>query len=94
MKKSHDMFYQIQGQLHILEKNVCLFAIWTSSQYKMYVEKIERDENFFITKMKSRLVSFYHDWLLPELVDSRLRRNMPVREAAPHGVEDLESPHL
>ena len=83
LKKSHDIFYQIQGELHILEKNICLFAIWTSTQYKMYVERIERDENFFVSKMKNRLTTFYHDWLLPEIVNPRLTRNMPVREPGP-----------
>lgn len=78
LKKSDDLYYQIQGQLHILEKNVCLFSIWTSTQYNMYVERIERDEKSFISKMRTQLVSFYNDWLLPELIDPRLKRNMAV----------------
>lgn len=80
LKKSSDMYYQIQGELHILEKNVCLFAVWTSPLKNMYVERIERDENFFISKMKTRLLTFYNDWLLPELADPRLKRSMAVRE--------------
>lgn len=80
LKKSDDMYYQIQGQLHILEKNVCLFAVWTSSLQRMYVERIERDETFFNSKMGTRLITFYNDWLLPELADPRLKRNMAVRE--------------
>lgn len=69
LKKSDDMYYQIQGQLHILEKIVCLFA-----------ERIERDETFFNSKMETRLVTFYSDWLLPELADPRLKKSMAVRE--------------
>lgn len=83
LKKSDDLYYQIQGQLHILNVNVCLFAIWTSSLHNLYVQRINRDEDFFKTKMETRLLSFYYDWLLPELIDPRLKRNMAVREPEP-----------
>lgn len=92
LKKTHDMFYQIQGQLHILEKNVCLFAIWTSSQYKMYTERIVRDEFFFTSKMKNQLTTFYNEWLLPELIDPRLQRTMPVREPAARSIGESDLP--
>lgn len=77
--RTDDIYYQIQGQLHICEKNVCIFSIWTSTQHKMYVEKITKDEGFFDAKKKDRLHTFYYDWLLPELVDPRLKRNMAIR---------------
>lgn len=80
LKKSADLYYQIQGTLHIFEKKICLFAVWTSTLQNMYVERIERDEDFFDSKMKIHLVGFYNDWLLPELADPRLKRSMAVRE--------------
>lgn len=79
LKKSDSIYYDIQGQLHICEKQICIFAIWTSTQHKMYTERIERDDAFFDTKMKSQLLSFYNDWMLPELVDPRLCRNMEIK---------------
>lgn len=81
LKKNHNIFYDVQGQLHICKKNVCLFAIWTSNRYRMHIERIERDSNFFDNKMITKLSTFYNDWLLPELVNSRLSRNMPIRQA-------------
>lgn len=30
--------------------------------------------------MKQKLLAFYMDWLLPEIVDSRRARGMPLRE--------------
>jgi hypothetical protein len=32
-------------------------------------EVIQRDENFYKTKMEGKLVKFYYDCLLPELAD-------------------------
>lgn len=80
LKKSHNIYFDIQGQLQICNKGICLFSIWTSSHQKMYVEKIKRDENFFNTKMKGQLQTFFNDWLLPELADSRSARTMPIRQ--------------
>lgn len=79
LKKNDNIYYEIQGGLHVAEKKICIFTIWTSTQYKMYTERIERDDTFFDTKMKAQLLSFYNDWLLPELVDPRLSRKMEVR---------------
>lgn len=81
LKKNHNIFYDVQGQLHICNKNVCLFAIWTSNRFQMHVQRIERDTNFFDNKMIKKLTTFYNDWLLPELVDPRLSRSMQVRQA-------------
>lgn len=30
LKTSHDYYYQIQGQLHITERQNCYFVVWTS----------------------------------------------------------------
>lgn len=80
LKRNHNTYFNIQGQLHICDKSVCLFSVFTGSNHKMYVERIERDQSFFETKMKNKLTPFYNDWLLPELVNPRLSRSMPVRE--------------
>lgn len=79
LKETHDMYFDIQGQLHVWKKKVCLFGIWTSTNYKMFVLHVQQDDAFFDKKMKDRLFHFYHDWLLPELAEPRLTRNMEVR---------------
>lgn len=79
LSKSHIYYYQIQGQLHISKRDICVFAIWTSTKYDLYVERIEKDDDFWENSMVSKLSSFYKDWLLPELVDPRIPRGMEVR---------------
>ena len=80
LKRNHNIYYDIQGQLHICDKKTCLLVIWTSNRYNVFIERIEKDDNFFNEKMKGRLISFYNDWLLPELIDPRLKRGMAIRE--------------
>lgn len=89
LKKQHPYFYQIQGQLHISGREYCIFAVWTGladQQFQdkadlgkfLYTENIWYDPEFF-NKMLPILKEFYFEWLLPEIVDSRYKRKMPVR---------------
>ncbi|CAB3249485.1 unnamed protein product [Arctia plantaginis] len=72
-------YYQIQGQLHITKINGCLFAVWLGERQAMAVEKIQRDEDFWEKKKISKLTDFHMDHILPELIDPRHTRNMPLR---------------
>ncbi|XP_070151996.1 LOW QUALITY PROTEIN: uncharacterized protein [Polyergus mexicanus] len=79
MKRNHILYYyQIQGQLHITQRQYCIFALWTPLGLKM--EKIIRDDIFWTENMVSKLIQFYEDCILPELLDPRVERNMPIRE--------------
>ncbi|XP_071579401.1 uncharacterized protein [Temnothorax nylanderi] len=78
MKRSHIYYYQIQGQLHITQRQYCIFALWTPLGLKM--EKIVRDDIFWTKNMVDKLVQFYEDCVLPELLDPRRERNMPIRD--------------
>lgn len=77
---NHDWWYQVQGQLHITKKDLCLFAVWTGPGQPLKVEQIYRDDTFWKTKMEKRLVDFYNTCLLPEIVDPRKTRSMPLRD--------------
>lgn len=79
MNEKHDWFYQVQGQLHIAKKNICLFAVWTGPHYIMKVVRVQRDDNYWTTEMLPKLTRFYYECLLPEIVDSRKARSMPIR---------------
>ena len=79
---NHDWWYQIQGQLHITKKDVCLFAVWTGPGLPLKTEKIYRDDEFWKTHMEKRLVDFYNTCLLPEIVDPRKTRSMPLRDTS------------
>lgn len=80
LKKSHNLYFDIQGQLHICKKRICLFAVWTSNRHKMFVDRIQRDDDFFNNKMITQLQTFYNSWLVPELINPRLSRGMQIRE--------------
>lgn len=80
LNTNHDWHYQIQGQLHIANKSVCLLAVWTGSNFPMKVENIYRDDDFWTQKMLPRLLKFYNTCILPEIVDPRKSRSMPLRD--------------
>nr|XP_012139969.1 PREDICTED: uncharacterized protein LOC105662418 [Megachile rotundata] len=78
MNEKDGYYYQIQGQLHITQRKYCIFAIWTPFGIKHTI--VERDDTFWQMKMLSPLKQFYEECLVPELIDSRAARNMPIRE--------------
>lgn len=80
LNPSNDWYYQVQGQLHIADKNVCLFAVWTGSDFPIKVVRVDRDDEFWREKMLPKLIQFYYSCMLPELIDPRKSRSMPIRK--------------
>lgn len=80
INKTHHWYFQIQGQLHITKEDVCMLGIWFGEAIPMKVYLIQRDDEFWKAKMEPKFVAFYHDCLLPELVDPRHSRCMPIRD--------------
>lgn len=78
IKSNHPYYYQIQGQLHITKRHYCILAIWTPKG--LHTVKIDRDDAFWEVNMKKKLETFYFKCLLPELIDPRQRRSLPIRE--------------
>jgi len=74
---NHKYYYQLQGQLHVTGRKFGIIAYWTKMGIKY--ETIERDDNFWKTKMFPKLEKFFFNCLLPELVDPRHPRSMPIR---------------
>ncbi|GBP32571.1 hypothetical protein EVAR_23983_1 [Eumeta japonica] len=79
-KQNSNWYHQIQGQLHVTRRKRCLFAVWSGENKPLKTTIIEKDDRFWEEKMKDKILSFYTDWLLPEIVDSRRARGMPLRE--------------
>lgn len=77
---NHNWYYQVQGQLHISNKSLCIFAVWLGEAIPLKIEIIKRDDNFWEEKMEKRLKSFFMDCLLPEIIDPRFKRSMPIRD--------------
>lgn len=78
INKNHKWYYQVQGQLHITRRSYCIFAVWTPHGLK--TETILRDTEFWKNKMEPFLRSFYYDCMIPEIIDSRKARNMPIKD--------------
>ncbi|XP_023338397.1 uncharacterized protein LOC111709047 [Eurytemora carolleeae] len=77
LKRNHNYYYQIQGQLHIAERSVCYFLVW--SPHGSHMETIEYDQEFW-EECEEILENFYRNCLLPEIVDPRAPRGLPVRD--------------
>ena len=68
LKKTHNYFYQVQGQMGVLNARWCEFIVWTPSSFT--VETITFDSGLWERALKS-LVSFYITIMLPEIVYPR-----------------------
>lgn len=79
INQKHKWYFQVQGQLHITRRSLCYFAVWTGDDIPIRVEKIYRDEEFWQKKMEPKLIHFFNTAFLPEKVDSRKVRHMPLR---------------
>ncbi|XP_076545845.1 uncharacterized protein LOC117609781 [Osmia lignaria lignaria] len=77
MNRKHQYFYQVQGQLHITQRKYCIFAIWTPQSIHMI--HVNRDDAFWTNHMEPFLTRFYEECMLPEILDSRHNRHMPIR---------------
>lgn len=80
INKNSNWYYQVQGQLHVTEKNMCIFGIWSGEKQPLLVEIIFKDDEFWNTKMKEKILNFYLKCLLTEIVDPRQIRGMPIRD--------------
>ncbi|KAH9631460.1 hypothetical protein HF086_004621 [Spodoptera exigua] len=54
-------------------------GIWYGNN-KIETEIIKKDDAFWKKDMEPKLLKFYYDCLLPELVDPRHTRNKPIRD--------------
>jgi len=77
LKRSHNYYYQIQGQLHMAKRSKCYFFIWSPTEH--HLETINYDPEFW-AEVQETLAEFYMNCLLPEIADPRAPRGLPVRE--------------
>ncbi len=57
LKKNHNYYYQVQGQLAITKRKFCYFVVYTFQD--LFVEKIEYDSDFFQTELVPKLTEFF-----------------------------------
>ena len=64
VKKDHDYYFQIQGQLYATKRVHCELVVYTLVDMKVIT--VERD-NSFISKMTDKLVTFFIEFFKPAL---------------------------
>lgn len=79
INKKSDWFFQVQGQLRVTGRQKCLLGIWVGENEPVHVEKIVKDDIFWETIMKPKIVHFYMNCLLPEIINPRHLRGMSIR---------------
>lgn len=70
LKRNHDYFIQVQGQMAICEKEYSDFVCWTPKG--LHVERIEYNPSKFL-QIKPSLDSFFKNAVLPELLTHVLK---------------------
>ena len=90
LKKGHNYYYQIQGQLQITCRQWCDFVVWTPSATvdDLVVQRIYFDDDIWKTTIYPRLYSFYMGSMLPELASPRHLSGQKVREVVPFWCND------
>lgn len=77
LKKNDNYYYQVQAQLNITERNYCYFVVWTPKGF--IVDQIYKDVEFWTSKIEPFVTKFYMNSLLPEIIDPRFDRGLPIR---------------
>ena len=74
LKKSHDYYHQVQGQLYINGRPWCDFVVWTPTF--MSIERIWFDGVLWSKKMYPRLKAFYfcQSWQILDIQRSRYEK--------------------
>lgn len=68
LNKEHSYWHQVQGQLHLTERNLCFFFVWTTKE--TLVLHIKKDPEWAGKLLK--LKEFYVKHLLPSIVNDLL----------------------
>lgn len=69
LRKNHEYYFQIQGQLLCTKRKSCFFIVYT--QIDMEVMLVERDD-LFIQTMVDHLLKFYDEYFKQAILDSFL----------------------
>lgn len=77
LRRANPYFYQIQCQLEVTDRQFCIFVVWTTVD--VLITNIKREKKFWQEEMYPKIEKFFYNCLLFEIVDSRKRRNLEVR---------------
>ncbi|KAB0802471.1 hypothetical protein PPYR_04657 [Photinus pyralis] len=75
LKRNHNYYFQVQGQLNITNRKYCKFIVYSGDNNPLFIENIERDHEFRMSRMVPKLEKFYLDCVLPEIVRGNLQKH-------------------
>ena len=73
LKTTHKYYYQVQGELAITGMAWCDFVIWTEGG--LFVQRVPFDEDLWQSVMLPKLVQFYSEHVVAEILCRRLQRS-------------------
>lgn len=76
LKRTHNYYYQVIGQLAALEIKWADFTIWTKKG--LSIERIDFDAQFWETNFFLKLKYFYSHFLTAELFTERVKRGLKL----------------
>ena len=68
LKRNHDHYYQVIGQLKLAKRIKCYFCVYTFED--LFVEEIFYDDHMFMSTMLPKLKDFYEKEYCPYVVSS------------------------
>ena len=74
LKRSHDYYFQIQGQLFVSKLPFIEFVIYFGENHPIYIERITFDSVVWYRDTLPRLEYFYKMALFPEILTRRVQR--------------------
>lgn len=77
LKRTHNYFCQVQGQMALTEREWCDFIVYTEKGIS--VERIKFDADFWSNDLLPKLNSFFDNCLAPEIVSPMHVLGLPVR---------------
>lgn len=73
LKKTHDYYYQVQGQMFCTGRTEAHFCVYTFADFKVFV--VPRDQ-VFIDTMVAKLSDFYTKYFKPALIEARVFKSL------------------
>lgn len=68
LRKNHDYWHQVQGQMFLTKRTFCFFVVWTTKQ--VIILKISRDEAWEVNLHILQDFYFYH--IFPKVIEGEL----------------------
>ncbi|KAF2888883.1 hypothetical protein ILUMI_17290 [Ignelater luminosus] len=80
LRRNHDYFFQIQGQLAITGAEICYFRVYTGDKNDIFIEEIKADKDIWNTIMLPKLIDFYVNCIAPNIIENRPGRGLQWKD--------------